>query len=77
MSPRKQPISLYQLCIKTSLSLINDSCYAIEKMYPEVEFKECKKQKIYDLKCFLMATLPARYVTTKVFVYAALFIFRY
>ncbi|CAH2235954.1 jg24497 [Pararge aegeria aegeria] len=29
-------------------------------MYPEVEFKECKKQKIYDLKCFLMATLPAR-----------------
>uniref|UniRef100_S4PEF0 Uncharacterized protein n=1 Tax=Pararge aegeria TaxID=116150 RepID=S4PEF0_9NEOP len=60
MSPRKQPISLYQLCIKTSLSLINNSCYAIEKMYPEVEFKECKKQKIYDLKCFLMATLPAR-----------------
>ncbi|XP_023947593.2 uncharacterized protein LOC112052653 isoform X2 [Bicyclus anynana] len=60
MSPRKQPVSLYQLCIKNCLNLINESCYAIEKMYPDIDFKELKKQKIYELKGFLMATLPAR-----------------
>ncbi|XP_045453971.1 uncharacterized protein LOC123663325 [Melitaea cinxia] len=59
MSPRKQPISLFKLCIKSSISLINDSCYRIEKSYPEIECTDCK-DRVCVLKGFLMATLPAR-----------------
>lgn len=61
MSPRKQPISLFKLCIKSSICLINDSCYRIEKSYPEIECTDCK-DRVCVLKGFLMATLPARFV---------------
>lgn len=59
MSPRKQPSSLFKLCIKSTLSLINNSLYVIEESFAEVEYRDCKK-KIFALKKFLMATLPAR-----------------
>uniref|UniRef100_A0A2A4JQS5 Uncharacterized protein n=1 Tax=Heliothis virescens TaxID=7102 RepID=A0A2A4JQS5_HELVI len=59
MSPPKQPCSLFQLCIKSSISLINSACYVIEKTYPENKFHECEREA-FDLKCQLMLMLPAR-----------------
>ncbi|PZC74019.1 hypothetical protein B5X24_HaOG208433 [Helicoverpa armigera] len=59
MSPPKQPCSLFQLCVKSSISLINSACYVIEKTYPENKFHECEREA-FDLKCQLMLMLPAR-----------------
>ena len=62
MSPPKQPWSLFQLCVKSSISLINSACYVIEKTYPETQFHECEREA-FDLKCQLMIMLPARYTS--------------
>ncbi|XP_068623706.1 uncharacterized protein [Battus philenor] len=59
MSPRKQPNSLFKICVKTCISLINSACYVIEKSYPENKFGDCE-QKAFALKCHLMTMLPAR-----------------
>ncbi|XP_038217530.1 uncharacterized protein LOC119836305 [Zerene cesonia] len=59
MSPRKQPSSLLRLCIKSSLSLINECCYIIEKNNPDIDCRECERQ-VCALKGYLMALLPAR-----------------
>ncbi|CAH0595468.1 unnamed protein product [Chrysodeixis includens] len=59
MSPPKQPCSLFQLCVKNSIRLINSACYVIEKTYPENQLNECEREA-FDLKCHLMTMLPAR-----------------
>ncbi|KAI5631344.1 hypothetical protein NE865_15944 [Phthorimaea operculella] len=59
MSPRKQPHSLFKICVKSSISLINSACYVIEKSYPENKFIECEAE-VLKLKCHLMTMLPAR-----------------
>ncbi|XP_013167471.1 PREDICTED: uncharacterized protein LOC106117633 isoform X2 [Papilio xuthus] len=59
MSPRKQPNTLFKLCVKTCISLINSACYVIEKSYPENKFGDCEREA-YALKCHLMSMLPAR-----------------
>ncbi|XP_028164617.1 uncharacterized protein LOC114355796 [Ostrinia furnacalis] len=59
MSPRKQPCSLFKLCIKSCVNLINSACYVIEKSYPENMFDEYESHFL-DLKCHLMSMLPVR-----------------
>ncbi|XP_026754975.2 uncharacterized protein LOC113515042 [Galleria mellonella] len=59
MSPRKQPISLFKMCVKSCITLINSACYVIEKSYPENMFHECERQA-FELKCYLMSMLPVR-----------------
>ncbi|CAH0696895.1 unnamed protein product [Spodoptera exigua] len=59
MAPHRQPSSLFQICVKSSISLINASCYSIEKSYPEHKFPNCE-QEIKELKLQLMKLLPAR-----------------
>ncbi|KAL0818148.1 hypothetical protein ABMA28_008670 [Loxostege sticticalis] len=59
MSPRKQPCSLFKLCIKSCVNLINSACYVIEKSCPENMFDECERQA-FELKCHLMSMLPVR-----------------
>ncbi|XP_072934584.1 uncharacterized protein [Epargyreus clarus] len=59
MSPRKQPNTLFSVCIKYTLNLINDCCYTIEKSYPEIEYTECKR-KVLGLKKYLSDMLPVR-----------------
>ncbi|KAG7294819.1 hypothetical protein JYU34_012305 [Plutella xylostella] len=58
MSPRKQPNSLFKLCVKSCISLINSACSVIEKTYPEDEYYMCEQALM--LKCHLMTLLPAR-----------------
>ncbi|CAK1541413.1 unnamed protein product [Leptosia nina] len=59
MSPRKQPSCLLKLCIKSSLNLINECCYIIEKNNSDLECRECERQ-VVALKGYLMSLLPAR-----------------
>ncbi|CAK1590518.1 unnamed protein product [Parnassius mnemosyne] len=59
MSPRKQPNSLFKICVKSCICLINSACYVIEKNYPENEFEKFERQA-FSLKCHLMSMLPAR-----------------
>lgn len=59
MSPRKQPNSLFKICVRNCISLINSACYVIEKNCPENNFHECEAEAI-ALKCQLMSMLPAR-----------------
>ncbi|XP_045518292.1 uncharacterized protein LOC123710454 isoform X1 [Pieris brassicae] len=59
MSPRKQPSSLFKLCVRTSLNLINECCFIIEKNYADIECKESEKQIIL-LKGYLVSLLPTR-----------------
>ncbi|CAB3219868.1 unnamed protein product [Arctia plantaginis] len=59
MSPPKQPYTLFKLCVKSCIGLINSACYVIEKSYPESKFNECEKEA-FELKCHLMSMLPAR-----------------
>ncbi|VVD00623.1 unnamed protein product [Leptidea sinapis] len=59
MSPHKQPSSLLKLCVKSSLNLINECCYMIEKKCPEIECMDCEGQ-VKILKGYLISLLPAR-----------------
>ncbi|XP_053616958.1 uncharacterized protein LOC128679037 [Plodia interpunctella] len=59
MSPRRQPCSLYKLCVKSCICLINSACYIIEKSCPEPSFRECEGQA-YELKSYLSSMLPVR-----------------
>lgn len=59
MSPQKQPNSLFKICVKSCISLINSACYIIEKRYPENKFEECENEAV-ALKFHLMNLLPAR-----------------
>ncbi|KAJ0172953.1 hypothetical protein K1T71_011129 [Dendrolimus kikuchii] len=59
MSPRKQPRSLFNLCVKSCVSLINSTCFYIENKYPDEMFRN-RKRDAYILKRHLMTMLPAR-----------------
>lgn len=60
MSPRKQPNSLFKLCVKNSISIINSAIYTIEMKYPENKYNECDIEAL-SLRSYLMSLLPARY----------------
>ncbi|CAH2986360.1 unnamed protein product [Chilo suppressalis] len=59
MSPRKQPSTLFKICIKNCIDLINSACYVIEKSCPENMFHDCERQA-FELKYYLMSMLPVR-----------------
>ncbi|CAH0758518.1 unnamed protein product [Diatraea saccharalis] len=59
MSPRKQPSTLFKICIKNCIELINSACYVIEKSCPENMFHDCERQA-FELKYYLMSMLPVR-----------------
>lgn len=59
MSPRKQPSTLFKICIKNCIELINSACYVIEKSCPEIMFQDCESQA-FELKYYLVSMLPVR-----------------
>lgn len=61
MSPRKPPCSLFKMCVRSCLNLINECCFLIEKKYADIECRDCESQ-IISLKSYLMSSLPSRFV---------------
>lgn len=57
MPPRKQPITLFKLCVKSCVSLIHSTCEEIEKKNTSHEMSE---QMALSVKQLLITILPAR-----------------